>query len=135
MPAFLLTIVAFLGGWRNLVAASLIAGAVGTAAYYVHQYDKRGTEIAILKRQLGEKNSALEVARINIELANRAAEALNTRLAQRDVDLEAFCKILNTIEADTDPGADGPVGSPVDKALEALKQLDDNKAKKEEKPQ
>lgn len=129
MPAFLLTIVAFLGGWRNLVAAGLIAGAVGTAAYYVHQYDARGTEIAVLKRQLGEKNSALEVSRINVELANRAAEALNERLAQRNVDLEAFCKVLSAIDTDTDPGADGPVGSPVDKALEALKQADDAKAK------
>lgn len=130
MPAFLLTIVAFLGGWRNLVAASLIAGAVGTAAYYVHQYDKRGTEIAALTFKLKQKNSALEVAHANIDLANKATDALNTRLKERDRNIVELCKALNEIDTDTTPGADDPVGSPVDKALEALKKADEAKDKK-----
>ena len=130
MPAFLLTIVAFLGGWRNLVAASLIAGAVGTAAYYVHQYDKRGNEIAALTFKLKQKNSALEVAHANIDLANKATDALNTRLKERDRNIVELCKALNEIDTDTTPGADDPVGSPVDKALEALKKADEAKDKK-----
>lgn len=130
MPAFLLTIVAFLGGWRNLVAASLIAGAVGTAAYYVHQYDKRGNEIAALTFKLKQKNSALEVAHANIDLANKATDALNTRLKERDRNIVELCKALNEIDTDTTTGADDPVGSPVDKALEALKKADEAKDKK-----
>lgn len=130
MPAFILTIVAFLGGWRNLVAAGLIAGAVGTAAYYVHQYDKRGNEIASLTAQLKQKNSALEVARANIDLANKATDALNERLKERDRNIIELCKAINEIDTDTTPGADDPVGSPVDKALEALKKADEAKDKK-----
>lgn len=131
MSALILTIVTFLGGWRNLVAAGLIAGSVGTAAYYVHQYDKRGNEIASLTAQLKQKNSALEVARANIDLANKATDALNTRLKERDHNIIELCKALNAIDADTTPGADDPAGSPVDKALEALKKANEAKDKRQ----
>jgi hypothetical protein len=114
-------VVAFLGGWRNLVAASLIAGAVGTSAYYVNQYDKRGRELARLEITLKQRNHDLTVLRDNIVLANKAAEALNERLKERDRDIEAVCMALSEIDKDTDPGADSPVGSPVDRALELLK--------------
>lgn len=127
---FVTAIVAFLGGWRNLVAAGLIAGAVSTAAYYVHQYDKRGTQIAKLEIQLKQKNQDLTVLRDNVKIATDAAEALNDRLKERDRDIEQVCSALKEIDADTDPGADGPVGSPVDKALELLKKREAEEAKK-----
>lgn len=129
MPVFLLSIVAFLGGWRNLIAAGLLAGAVGTAAYFFYQYDARGNEITALNIQLKQKNHDLLVLKSNVDLANAATAAVNARLKDRDRDLEQLCRVLNEINTDTDPGADGPVGSPVDKALEALKKQEQEKAR------
>lgn len=110
-----------LGGWRGVVAAGLLAGAVGTAAYYVHQYDSRGRQLVKLELV----NSALEkqvaVQKANARLAKDAVEVLNRELMRRDKDIEDACKLLKELDNDKTPGADDQVHGTIGKALDALK--------------
>lgn len=122
----ILTIVlTFLGGWRNLVAAGLLAAMVGSLLYYVNEYDNRGREIVALERQLVDRKNDVIVLETNISLLKDTLTGLNNRLAERSGDLEKFCAILADVKASTDPKDDEPVGgTAVPLTFERLKKME-----------
>ncbi|MBK9496414.1 MAG: hypothetical protein IPO08_18675 [Xanthomonadales bacterium] len=124
MP-ILTIILTFLGGWRNLVAAGLLAAMVGSLLYYVNEYDNRGREIVALERQLVDHKNDVIVLETNIGLLKDTLTGLNNRLAERSGDLEKFCAILADVKASTDPKDDEPVGgTAVPLTFERLKKME-----------
>lgn len=114
-----------IGGWRNLAAAVLIAGAVGSLLFYVNAYDSRGREIVSLTHKLNSKQAEVHVLSANLLLLGDTVESLNTRLEQRSGNLEEFCAILDGIKKSTDPLDDEAVGgTAVPLTFEKLKKLD-----------
>jgi hypothetical protein len=121
----LAVILAFMGGWRNLIAAGLLASSVTALLYYVHEYDKRGREITALEYKLSAKQSEVVVLETNIDLLNSTIGGLNNRLAERSGNLEQFCKILGEINASKDPKDDEAVGgTAVPLVFDRLKQME-----------
>lgn len=124
MP-ILTIILTFLGGWRNLVAAGLLAAMVGSLLYYVNEYDNRGREIVAIERQLVDHKNDVIVLETNIGLLKDTLTGLNNRLAERSGDLEKFCAILADVKASTDPKDDEPVGgTTVPLTFERLKKME-----------
>lgn len=124
MP-ILTIILTFLGGWRNLVAAGLLAAMVGSLLYYVNEYDNRGREIVAIERQLVDHKNDVIVLETNIGLLKDTLTGLNNRLAERSGDLEKFCAILADVKASTDPKDDEPVGgTAVPLTFERLKKME-----------
>lgn len=111
----------FLGGWRGVIMAGLLAGAVGTAAWYVSEYDSRGREIVALKRDVRDLEGRLEVAKSNNTLLQGSINVLNSELLRRDVDIEESCKLLKELADDKTPGADDQVQGTIGKALDGVK--------------
>jgi len=124
MP-ILTIILTFLGGWRNLVAAGLLAAMVGGLFYYVNEYDNRGRKIVALERQLVDHKNDVIILETNIGLLKDTLTGLNNRLAERSGDLEKFCAILADVKASTDPKDDEPVGgTAVPLTFERLKKME-----------
>jgi len=124
MP-ILTIILTFLGGWRNLVAAGLLAAMVGGLFYYVNEYDNRGRKIVALERQLVDHKNDVIILETNIGLLKDTLTGLNNRLAERSGDLEKFCAILADVKASTDPKDDEPVGgTAVPLTFERLKEME-----------
>lgn len=111
----------FLGGWRGVIMAGLLAGAVGTAAWYVSEYDSRGREIVALKRDVRDLEGRLEVAKSNNTLLQGSINVLNSELLRRDIDIEESCKLLKELAEDKTPGADDQVQGTIGKALDGVK--------------
>lgn len=123
--AVLAVILTFVGGWRNLIAAGLLATAIGGLLYYVNEYDNRGREIAALEYKLSAKESKVLVLETNIALLKDTLGGLNARLAERSGNLEEFCKILGDVNASKDPKDDEAVGgTAVPLVFERLKKLE-----------
>lgn len=116
-----LLIKTLLGGWRGVIMAGLLAGAVATAAWYVSEYDSRGREIVQLKNDVKALEGRLAVAKSNNVLIQSALETLNKELLRRDVDIEEACKLLKELAEDKTPGADDQVQGTIGKALDAVK--------------
>lgn len=123
--AFLAVILTFVGGWRNLIAAGLLATSIGGLLYYVNEYDNRGREITALEYKLSAKESKVLVLETNIALLKDTLGGLNARLAERSGNLEEFCKILGDVNASKDPKDDEAVGgTAVPLVFERLKKLE-----------
>jgi hypothetical protein len=101
--------------WGSLGAA-LIYG-----TYLIRDYGSVKEDLARRDNQVKELRSQILVLEANNRLSTKTIDILNERIAQRAGELEDFCRILNDVAADTSPGADDSVGSPVDKVLEELK--------------
>lgn len=123
--AVLAVILTFVGGWRNLIAAGLLATSIGGLLYYVNEYDNRGREITALEYKLSAKESKVLVLETNIALLKDTLGGLNARLAERSGNLEEFCRILGDVNASKDPKDDEAVGgTAVPLVFERLKKLE-----------
>jgi predicted 3-demethylubiquinone-9 3-methyltransferase (glyoxalase superfamily) len=110
-----------LGGFRGVITAGLLFGAVSTAAYYVNAYDQRGAEIITLTKEASQKDNLIKVQTANFGLAGEAIKILDAEVKKRDVDLVGSCTLLTLIAKDKSKGADDQVHTTIAKVLEELK--------------
>lgn len=120
--------------WFSGVRLYLLIGAIAalTAVYwnvrsFINEYDRRGTEIASLKTDKTKLQAQLRVAESQKRLDNAALEAASTRIVSLWNDLDRTCRILTEVRADKTPGANDPVGAPIDRVLEELQKLEEKK--------
>jgi hypothetical protein len=120
--------------WFSGVRLYLMIGAVGAlvAVYwnvrsFINEYDRRGTEIAALKKDRTSLQAQLRVASSQKNLDDAALTAASERIVTLWNDLDRTCRILGEVRADQSPDANSPVGSPVDRVLEELQKLEQKK--------
>lgn len=111
----------FLGGWRGVIMSALLAFSVGTAAYYVREYDRRGTQLATIELKNTALNQQIEVHKANERQIQRALDAVDKELSLRDTEIDALCKAIDGIAKDQTPGSDDDVHAIIRKAIEAIR--------------
>lgn len=109
----------------NIISVILFAGAVGTAGYYLHQYDSRGKQIVVLENTVSRLENDVKVQKNNTAIANDTIKGLGERLASRLGELKDNCEMLAGIAADEAENAkpenkDKPVDT-IGRLLERLK--------------
>lgn len=125
-----LNLASWFSGARLYILAGVVAA--GVAVYwnvrsFLNEYDRRGTEIATLKKDKTSLQAQLRVAGSQKTLDDAAISAASDRIVLLWNDLDRTCRILAEVKADTSTDANSPVGSPVDRVLEELEKLEKKK--------
>lgn len=123
-----------IASWFSGVRLYLLIGAVAalTAVYwnvrsFINEYDSRGSQIEVLKKDKTSLQAQLRVAGSQKTLDDAAISAASDRIVLLWNDLNRTCRILAEVKADTSTDANSPVGSPVDRVLEELEKLETKK--------
>ena len=114
------TIMGLLGAWRWWVLIGGAATLVGTATYFVKDYEYRGRQIMKLERANNVNVKRLAAKDAQEKLLVKNIDTLNEELKKRSGELEDICKVYEANEKDERPEGKKKINGVIGDVLDYL---------------